>query len=205
MRGPLASGRPLRQIVETIVSRDLSHEARQRAIATFARAQLAKGLDQNRQATGRTVPYDQIVDGRTGAPLETVNPDNGRIIFRFDVATNELFAWIADQLVLHAPRRRGRYAESFQLYAGGRMTGPRAALPRADEYVFVSTVPYAGKIERGLSPQAPDGVFQAVAALAKVRFGDVAAIRFTYRPNAEFGLPAGGPRPRTPVIVVRLG
>ncbi|WP_020184834.1 hypothetical protein [Methylopila sp. 73B] len=178
--------KPLRQIVETIVSNDLSPAARQRIIADFARRKLAEGVDQNRRATGREVPYTQAVDGRLGARLESVNADAGRILFMFDVAKNELFVWIAEQIVKHAPRGvithdHGRYADAFKLLAGGREMQPGEPLPKADEFVFLNAMPYARKIERGLSKQAPDGVLQAVALLAKTRFKDVANITFGYR------------------------
>jgi hypothetical protein len=184
----MASGRPVRKIVEAVVARDLSPEAKQRAIAGFARKQLAAAIEQNRQATGEIVPYEQFVDGRRGAALESVNPQNGRIVFRFDVESDRIFVEIADMLVRHAPRLTGRYADSFRFFAGGRELAVGEAPPRADEYVFVNVQPYARKIERGQSDQAPNGVFQAVAALAKLMFGDVAAIRFSYRSFQEFGI-----------------
>jgi hypothetical protein len=68
----------------------------------------------------------------------------------------------------------------------------------ASRYEFVSTVPYARKIERGLSPQAPDGVYQVVAVLAQKRFGNVARIRFSYR-----ALP--GVEGRQPAIIIQIG
>jgi hypothetical protein len=52
--------------------------------------------------------------------------------------------------------------------------------------VFVNVQPYARKIERGESPSAPEGVYEAVATLARQRFGNVARIRFEYR------VPVGG-------------
>ena len=212
----MVSVRPLRSIVETLISRDLSPRARQQVAAEFARGRLAEGVEQNRRATGRFVPYEQIVDGRRGAALESVNPDNGRIIFMFDVGREQVFAFIAEQLVKHAPRLTGRVAASFILFAGGREIAPGAELPKADAYTFLSPEPYAGRLERGWSDQAPDGVFQAVAALARQRYSDVASIRFTYRSLSEFGLApaAGGGRDapkgerrqfRTPAIIVRLG
>ena len=208
--------RPLRNIVETIVSRDLSPQARQKIAADFARARLAEGLEQNRQATGRVVPFTQAVDGRIGAALESVNPDNGRIIFLFDVSPDRIFAFIAEQLVMHAPRLTGRYADSFRLFAGGREIEPTAELPKADRYTFLNTQPYARRLERGWSDQAPSppGIFQAVAALAKQRYSDVARIRFSFVSLSEFGLAPGargGRRApknedvRTPAIIVSLG
>jgi len=72
--------------------------------------------------------------------------------------------------------------------------------PPAQEYVFVNTTPYARKIEGNKgrppsSPQAPDGVYQAVATLAR-KFSNVAKVTFSYRTVA------GGER--NPAIIVRL-
>lgn len=169
-----------------MISRDIATAARQKMAADYARSLLAEGIAQNRQATGRDIPYTQTVDGRRGAPFESVNPDNGRILFMFDVVSNELFVWIADQIVKHAPRGtvthdHGRYADAFKLLAGGRELAIGEALPKADEYVFLNAMPYARKIERGLSDQAPQGVLQAVAKLARIRFRDVANITFEHR------------------------
>jgi hypothetical protein len=47
--------------------------------------------------------------------------------------------------------------------------------------VFINTQPYARKLEKGASSQAPDGVYQSVAVLASRRFGNIAKVRFGYR------------------------
>ena len=52
--------------------------------------------------------------------------------------------------------------------------------------VYLNIQPYARKIERGESPQFPDGVYQAVAAIASRRFSNLAKITFT------FEAPVGG-------------
>lgn len=194
--------RPLRQIVEGLISRDLSPEAQQRAFAGFAREKLAEAIEINRQATGRAVPFEQVVDGVKGAALESVKPDGGRILFLFDVDANEMLTWISDQLVKHAPRLTGRYIDSFRLFAGGRELAPGAPLPQGDvEIVFLNVQPYARRIERGWSDQAPDGVFQAVAALARAHFGNRAFIKFSFRAFGEFGIVPYVPKGRRSAIV----
>jgi len=74
--------------------------------------------------------------------------------------------------------------------------------------VFLNIQPYARKIERGQSSQAPDGVYQAVATLAQRRFGNVAKITFSYR-TAIGGAIIGGRKGdrsdlRNPAIIVSL-
>lgn len=213
-RFSMAPARPVRGTVEALIRGDLSPAAQREAAAAYARQKLDEVKDHNRRATGREPPHRQVVDGRVGAALDTVNPNGGRIVFLFDVGPNDVLTFVAEQLVLHAPRKSGRFADSFRLYAGGRQIEAGAALPRADEYLVMSPLPYSGKLERGLSDQAPDGLFHAVATLAARLFGDRFSVRFSYRGLGEFGLTPnasggrGAPgerraRDRTPVIVVR--
>ena len=97
---------------------------------------------------------------------------------------------------MHSPVLTGRFAKSHELFADGVDTENPNIAPPAEEYVFLNTQPYARKIERGRSPQAPDGVYQAVATLAQRRFGNIARITFSYREVR------GGER--NPAIIVRL-
>jgi hypothetical protein len=86
------------------------------------------------------------------------------------------------------------------LLADGAEVDPSGAnVPPADEYVFINTVPYARRIERGSSSQAPDGVYQAVAMLARGRFGNIARITYSFRTVSS-----GKKSERNPAVVVRL-
>lgn len=152
---------------------------RGRRLAGYARKALAEAQEINRRATGVVPPHETYVDGRLGAPLESVKPD-GVIVFEFDLL-NDLFDWIGEMLVKHSPVLTGRYQGSHAFYADGVEIAPGAEVPPAEEYVFLNLQPYARKIERGLSKQAPDGVYEAVTVLARQRFNNVASIRFTYR------------------------
>ena len=163
---------------------------RGRRLAGYARQALAEAQEVNRRATGVVPPHSTYVDGRLGAPLESVKPD-GVIVFEFDLL-NDLFEWIGEMLVANSPVLTGRYASSHAFFADGVKVEPGADLPEAGEYAFVSTTPYSRKIERGLSPQAPEGVYEAVALLARRRFGNIASIRFSYR--ALFAQVRGGDR-----------
>lgn len=157
---------------------------RSRQFAAYAREALVEAQEVNRQATGQVPPHETFVDGRRGAALETVKPD-GTIVFEFDLL-NDLFEWIGLTLMQHSPVLSGRYQDSHLFFADGVELDPGATLPQAQEYAFVNAQAYARKIERGQSPQAPDGVYEAVATLANRRFSNVARVRFGYR-----SLPAG--------------
>lgn len=180
------ANRPMRSIVDAIVSRDLAPAAQKRAAAQFARERLAEAIRTNRQATGREPEYEQIVDGRTGAPLDSVGLP-GRIIFRFDGGLGRVFEWIGDMLVRNSPVLTGEYSRSHRFFAGGREIDPGGDVPPADEYTFLSVAPYARRLEKH---HEPAGIYEAVATMARQRFGDIADVRFSFRSPAESGLPS---------------
>jgi len=170
---------PIARDLDVLIRGDLSPDAQSAAFARFARDTLAETQETNRQALGRVPPHETYVDGKRGAALESVTP-SGRIIFEFELF-GDVFTWIDAQLVQHSPvGASGRYRSSHVFLADGVQSTPATAGP-ADEWVFINTQPYARKIERGLSKKAPDGVYQAVAALASKRYGNMVRVRFSYR------------------------
>jgi len=197
---------PLGREFELFLAEDLGPKARSAALAAFAAETIEEAKQQNKQVLGVVPPYDVFVDGHEGAPLTSVKPD-GVIRVEFELV-NEALAWINTQLQMHSPVLSGRYAKSHELFADGIDTENPNVAPPAEEYVFLNIQPYARKIERGLSPQAPDGVYQAVATLAQRRFGNVAKITFSYRTAISGDIIGGraGDRSelRNPAIIVRL-
>jgi hypothetical protein len=164
---------------EVMLKEDLSPQARSAALASIARAGLAEAQETNRKALGRVPPHETVVDSRRGGDIDAVKPD-GVIVFEFELL-DDLFGWIDLQLIKHAPVLTGKFRRSFVLFADGVEIDPDGPLPQAREFSYVNVQPYARKIERGHSSQAPNGVFQVVAALANTRFGNMANIRFSYR------------------------
>lgn len=197
---------PIDRDVALILSEDLSPKARSATLAQYAHEQIEDAKQINRTVLGRIPRYTVSVDGRQGAALETVRP-NGTVYTEFELF-DDVLLWIADQLEIHSPIRSGRFRAENTLFADGVETIPGKVLPNADEFVFVNLTPYARKIERGQSSQAPDGVFQVVATLARRRFGNIASISFGYRTPIGSSL-VGGRRgnrasERNPAIIVRL-
>lgn len=157
----------------------LSPSARQKEIAAYAAGALAAAQVVNRRALGRFPAYDTTVDGRKGAALTSVNPNNGYIQFDFKFLDPAVLRWISDQLNQHSPQLSGRYKSSHVLLADGNPVQIADKTPSAKRYVFLNVQPYAQKIEKGFSSKAPTGVYQAVAVLAAREFPDI-KISFGY-------------------------
>lgn len=166
--------------IEVIIREDLSPEAQSKALANFARNKLREGQDQNERAIGYVPPHETYVDGSRRTDVEGVRPD-GTIVFEFDLV-NDVFEYIGSLLVKHSPYKSGAYAGSHAFYIDGAEYSAGDNIPPSwNEAAFVNTQPYARKIERGQSPQAPEGVYESVAHMASSRFGNLVKIRFSYR------------------------
>lgn len=192
--------------LQVMVDKTLSPQARQKLIAQAARGALAEAQAQNRAALGRVPEHETFVDRRKDAALETVNPDRGVIVFAFEVATvaSEMMEMIGRLLVLNSPVLTGEYQKSHQLYADGAEVERFDPLAQVGEWVFTTAVPYARRIEGGSSDQAPDGVYEGVAAMAAPRYGNIAAIKFSYRDVIGGKRGAAARAARQPAIVVRI-
>lgn len=192
----------------SIISDCFGPQAISAAIADVARQALAEAASVNAAALGAPAPCQTFVDGRLSADLGSVKP-NGVIVGIFDLRT-EMFAWIEDQLIAHSPVRTGRYQKSHRAFVDGVQVGIADIPADAKQVVFAPLSSYAPEIEPhdgkpGESRKAPDGVYQAVAALARQRFGGVADISFTYLPIPGVEQPQEGSAPAAePAIVVDL-
>ncbi|GIQ73191.1 hypothetical protein [Bradyrhizobium sp. RD5-C2] len=197
---------PLDLDFEVLIREEFSPAARSAAIAAVAREQLAEAQAVNVAALSFVPAHSTLVDGQAGAAEDQVRPD-GVIVYTFQLLP-EIFGWIVEQLRAHAPVLTGRFRDSFEFYADGALADPSGEIPAASEYVFLSPLAYARKLEEGSSRQAPDGVFQAVATLAAQRFGNQALIRFVYRAPIDGALLTGraGGRSdlRVPAISIQL-
>lgn len=171
----------------------LSPEAQGKSLAELSREVLSDAQAQNVSVLGYAPAFLTLVNGAVVAlnALDRLR-DGDTVTFEFD-ALDDVVRWVAEQLAAHAPYKTGQFRESIKCYADGAEIDPDAELKTAAEYVFLSTVAYVRKIEGAdgrdpESPQAPDGVFEAVAALAAQRFGNQAKIRFTYVAADEGGI-----------------
>lgn len=176
----------------------LKNEDARAQFADYASLEIDNAKEINRAILGKVPPFKIFVDGQEGATLSSVKAD-GVIVVEFELVTDALKV-ISDMLHQHSPTKTGTYKRSHVLLADGAEVDPSGAnVPPADEYVFINTVPYARRIERGSSSQAPDGVYQAVAMLARGRFGNIARITYSFRTVSS-----GKKSERNPAVVVRL-
>lgn len=169
---------PVREAINLVLAATLSPQARSAALADYAATAIAEVDAANDAAAGRDVQFRTFVDGREDAPLASVRPD-GVVVAVWDIES-ATYAEIVEMVRANSPVRSGRFRDTILFLADGVQADP-ANPPPADEYLIISPQPYARKIERGMSPQAPDGVFESVAVIAQRRFGNVARVRFTYR------------------------
>jgi len=173
------------------VNEFLAPEARSKAVASFARGAFREAQDKNKAALGREPPFEQFVDGRRGAALETVNPDRGRIVFEFELI-GDVLAWIHAELVTRSPvgpaGGAGTYRAGHRLFAAGREIAWTDDVPAAAEWSVTNTVIYARKLEiaqtqsgRDFLVSVPNRIYDRVSYDAAQRFSRVVKIGYTFR------------------------
>jgi hypothetical protein len=178
----------------TTVKSQLTGEALQSLMARHAIEQRDKAIEHNRQILGRAPAYQTFVDGRQTTALKTVSP-GGTILFVFDVggtllqkAADELYG----MLVYFSPVLTGQYQKSHRLFVNGierdAATEARAGARGVIEFMpndvisFVNLLPYARKIEKGSSDQAPNGVYETAFTALRAKYGNQLKMNFTYDP-----------------------
>lgn len=182
---------PLARDIDLIISQELAPEVQVERYAEFARGALKEGQETNRKALGYVPDHDTFVGGAKTAGLEGLRVSDA-ITFEFHLLV-DVIQWVDEQLILHSPVKSERYARSHAWFADDVEFSDPSNPPPAEGYVVLNAQPYARKIERGQSKQAPDGVYEAVATLAKRRFGNIAYVGFSYRsfPGGAVGKWAG--------------
>lgn len=166
-----------------IINEELSPAAQKRAVADFARTAISEADEANRRVLGRVPPRTVTVDGRTGAPLESVRPAGGSIIVEWEIVSDVL-VWIGDALRERSPVVSGDFRKGWVLLADGQVVDDGRQVPVAEVYTFVNVVPYARKIEVGKTKsgrdfviQVPNRIAERTAKDAAARFGNIAKIR----------------------------
>lgn len=159
-----------------------TREAQTKLFAEFAQERIDEAKAQNARVLGSVPPYTVSVDGRLGASLLSAQPNNPIGVYVEFELVFEAVQWVGEMLEKHSPVKSGRYQKSHVLIADNVVVDDGAPPPVARKYVWVNVQPYARRIERGWSSQAPDGVYQAIPDLpeTKQKFGNIAKITFGY-------------------------
>lgn len=170
------------------IEQNLSKAQLERKFGAWCQLQTDLVDVRNAELAGQIIPKALTVDGESvsrfrSVPLTSV----ARVDWQNDY---DIVSWIWQKLHDLSPVKTGRYRASHVLMCDGEIVdGPSPAIAAEDQWTFVSPVVYARKIEGTAaagggrrppqSPQAPEGVYAVVAALAAERFRNV-SIKFTY-------------------------
>ncbi len=178
---------PVERFTEVDVRNDLSLPEQRASVAAYVQDGIAEAKATNARVLGRVPPFTVTVDGREGAPLDSVNPDGGSIIVEFELV-GDVLTWIAQTLLDRSPVVSGAYRKGHTLFADGAEVDPFGVIPSASVYVFTNGVPYTRKIEIGKTEagrdfviQVQNKIYERTATDAKAKYGNIAKIRFTYQ------------------------
>ncbi len=190
---------------DVMVAAGLTPQGQAKAFQQAAREIIASTDQRNARALGHVPPKTVTVDQSRGASIESAKADS--VVFVEYELVETALGFIGDLLVRHSPVRSGRFQKSWILFADGVAVEPGKIPSGAEEYAFLNAQPYSRKIERGLSPQAPEGVADVVATLAKRRWGNIANIRFSFRsfPSGAVGAWAQTGSARAMAKTIRKG
>lgn len=175
-----------------LFAEDLKGQARTVFLAEAAQ-QLFEETDRaNAEILSRRVASMRLVDGRENAPLTSIKP-GGAIVFRW--SPMEIAADLAYAMILRAsPVRSGEYRRHHIMLINGTEVAQGQKIGFGDRISITNLLPYARKIEMGSSSQAPDGVYESVAATLNHEIGDLVNVYFGYR--SYLGAGPGGPKTR---------
>lgn len=170
-----------------LATKGLEPAAINAALARFARSELAKAI-----SAGASPQYTKYVNGREGAPEETVQAP-GPIVYEFVNWPLVIDAAISE-LLRRAPRKTGRFHASFIVIANQRLvTDYRQIAPYA-EVIITNFQPYVRRVEAG-KRIGQKRVFDSSKNALSRRYGDL------FRFETRFLNIATGVHPEIPYIL----
>lgn len=172
-------------------------------IAAFARREHAKVM----KAEPRPTSFRRFVDGREGAAEETVQRF-GVIEYHYQ-RLGEIVQFAMDTLFALSPVLSGDYRRAHTLFVGGvAVSDLKTWRPESGEEVYIANpLPYARKIELGKMKMRVPGtehVYAQAQQILRRRFGNLAAIKFTFLSVADGAVYSAGDK-AGPVIRHRSG
>lgn len=179
------------------IDRNLSPAAQSAALAAAAKAKADELI-----RTGRAqAPFRRFVDGREGAPEESVKPaPSGRIIYEFNTL-GAVCTFALSFLVNRSPTassvpvdqktgKTGRYRDSFYLGLDGRFVPMKDFNPQklgaVAQIVIGNTQPYSRKLDvqlaggKRLRFSVPAGLFEDAAKAIQRRYGALVEVKRVY-------------------------
>lgn len=156
----------------------LTGEYRRQALIQAAREAHAEASAINARALGHPVESVTIVDGRRGAPVESVKA--GGVVVHLFAVHQAAIEFAFETLVSLSPVDTGHYEESHIMLVNGEEREPTAPVGVDDVVTLVNLVPYARRLEKGWSDQAPNGIYEVASEIIRARFGNIVNVRFSY-------------------------
>ena len=165
--------------------------ATQADLAAFAKREHAKVM----RADPRPSSFRRFVDGREGALEESVKRF-GVIEYHYQ-RLDEIVRFAMDTLFALSPVLSGDYRRAHTLFVGGVAVGDlKGWTPESgDEIYILNPLPYARRIELGkmkMRVAGTDKVYAQSEQILKRRFGNLAAIKMTYRSVSDGAFYAAG-------------
>lgn len=179
-----------------ILGKELEGPLRKQIIREMSQKAFGEARAHNRSVLGYAPRESLATDGVEGKLPEEMKV-GGRAVLTFGVQDGGslLAAFAIAELQKVSPRGRSnskaeaeRYAANHIVIVDGRVAEPPYLLPQGwNQIIITNVLPYARKIERGLSSQRPDGVYEAIV-LPRTKewvrsngFASLYSVTFTYK------------------------
>lgn len=162
----------------SVATQNIIGEPRRQALVVYANSLLAETLAEQRARSGIAPAYEQRVDGRLGAPLESLK--NGSIVrwdFRY---LQEIVAFALAFARERSPVASGAYRNAwFALVDGAQV--PLEKIGAAASVTITNDKPYARKIEVGaMTLRVPPGIVEQTRKAVQRRYSNVVSAELRY-------------------------
>ncbi|MCT7665670.1 hypothetical protein [Shinella kummerowiae] len=169
----------------------LSHDAISKALAKFAREELAKVI---KSGEGSPI-YDLYVNGRPAATEDIVDAP-GPIVYEFSW-WRVIVRFALDWLAKNSPRRSGKFSASFIVLVDGKAVSNFDNIPPTAEVMITNAQPYVRKVQVGaMKMSVPPRIFDRARGAVSRKFGSQ-----TFRYEVRFLSLGGGVHPLIPYVL----
>lgn len=180
-------------------------EATQKMLVAVAKREHAKVMAAPPKPSG----FERFVDGRQGQPEEAAKPF-GVITYLYS-RYDEIVAFALETLRSGSPVDSGDYRRAHTLYVNGQPAADLSNYTGQGEVFIANPLPYSRIIELGkmkMKVSGTDHVYEKAARKVASRFGNLAAVKFSYRtldpaPGRTKQDKADDQENRVPVLLIR--